>query len=1314
MTTSSTVSLAVVRANVDFDTTDAWLCLERAARVSPTAAPTESYTTVRYARSGTVVTETLTAHPASFGLVDVGASFAVEYTRAKPHSLTRIALSLAVAADTTVVVEILNPDGSWTQVATATTAAASGALEAVLDVSAPRPAVTTRATVTSTTRVLRVAPTFAEPRLRVGVALVANGTKARFTLRSSVGVPIAGVLTRAYSGSAVKRLGTGTLTSTASSTVGRVSTALATLAAQTTVLPTNMYVVLTDDSALEAEADPILYGGAHYAAFTTPKTISIVSVLCATTAAAAASIRALAFADWDVSVSSTTVSAKGQTWNVTSRSVHEVAVAWRADRVYVYCDWAAVGSFPAVDGVFPSRVISAVGQLSQTTARFASLRLRVENPTSLTTTLPAATFEPTWTAVLASNADTCDDAGLGSHSWATYTTDADAMPVLPPLVPSAVTLVRKHTHARRDKCMVFTLSTTVSLAPFTVTTFPAARSIATNAEGVVTITTEGTNVTNLRVYLNGTDVTPTPIVYPTVYDTSNVTITATAPAAIAPFEALVGESRDLVVTVGGSAGLPVSAVSVGTQTLCAATASLNDGSTSVVTVACKPTAVGASFELVLTGPDEQTVTLSKSVYVLSVPDPTLSITSVRRKTGSAFTFTATYTATGGTAAASTAYALAMSTLRFAGMTTGADTAPTVTSTVASSATVVVTATFTPTTAETTPSLGVRVSDRSGAVDSAGSMLLESTAAIGSTYAAPSGLTSFSCLDYPFPSGVVCMAGYSATMSATVAVPTSTTLSTSTAGDGYTLSSSSLSGTTLTFKLAAPSSVPAVAATAATFEFTGPDSRTFSVTLSVDSTSTMTWPTMSLGTTTDPASATIEAGTGIMTINWPLTGDVRSTNAGVGVVTFKATGADPAEASYYTYVSSTSASFVPLRIMAYQCTLTITIAPKGGRPGGTPTLRRTIDSTAVSASRIVCSRLPEAITAVEPLATSGGLFSTTSESAQALFRVSATTTDVAATYRGVAITPGAWTQSTGVIQAGVATAAAYLFASVPTALCLFFRYKTASADVQRPLYVTIAASDIESNNTLKFFTHESTFDSARSSWASCRAALKYCARDLGGSVGVVRTLLGLSKSTGNYELQARYPDASTMWQQNTDPAFTIRANFDARLVTTFVGINDSPSGVLKIDLEGVDTYARPFTIYAVRENRTTTTGDSLPTLIYTTVDGVPALVVKSKNNGTAVLKCTLPSACRLIYRYNGGDAGDLTVRLDATDQGEVAHTQSYMGEPTRTPDFVDETWNGLVIFHVSVVRAELVTSPPDTKFTSAETTALLRWARRNTQ
>jgi hypothetical protein len=334
--------------------------------------------------------------------------------------------------------------------------------------------------------------------------------------------------------------------------------------------------------------------------------------------------------------------------------------------------------------------------------------------------------------------------------------------------------------------------------------------------------------------------------------------------------------------------------------------------------------------------------------------------------------------------------------------------------------------------------------------------------------------------------------------------------------------------------------------------------------------------------------------------------------------------------------------------------------------------------------------------------------------QARFVVTATTADAAAAVRGIGFNTGAWTQSTGAIAAGVAAGSTYLFAMVPTALCLFFRYNTASADVQRPLYLTLAASRIERNNNFKFFTHESTFDARRGEWASCRAALKYCARDPGDGVGVVRTLLGLSKSTGNYELQARYPDASTMWQQNTDPAFTIRANFDARLVTTFVGINDSPSGVLKIDLEGVDAYTRPFTIYAVRESRTTTTSDSLPALIYTTVDGVPALVVQSKNNGTAVLKCTLPSACRVIYRYNGGDAGDLTVRLDATDQGDVAHTQSYMGEPTRTPDFVDETWNGLVIFHVSVVRAELVTSPPDTKFTPAESSALLTWARRNTQ
>ena len=1319
VTTSSTVSLAVVRANVDFDTTDAWLCLERAARVSPTAAPTESYTTVKYAKSGTVVTETLTAHPASFGLVDVGASFAVEYTRAKPHSLTRIALSLAVAADTTVVVEILNPDGSWTQVATATTAAASGALEAVLDVSAPRPAVTTRATVTSTTRVLRVAPTFAEPRLRVGVALVANGTKARFTLRSSVGVPIGGVLTRAYSGSAVKRLGTGTLSSTASSTVGRVSTALATLAAQTTVLPTNMYVVLTDDSALEAEADPILYGGVHYAAFTTPKTISIVSVLCATTAAAAASIRALAFADWDVSVSSTTVSAKGQTWNVTSRSVHEVAVAWRADRVYVYCDWAAVGSFPAVDEVFPSRVISAVGQLSQTTARFASLRLRVENPTSLTTTLPASAFEPTWTAVLASSADTCDDAGLGSHSWATYATAADAMPVLPPLVPSAVTLVRKHTHARRDTCMVFTLSTTVSLAPFAVTTLPAARSIATNAEGVVTITTEGTNVTNLRVYLNGTDVTPTPIVYPTVYDTSNVTITATAPAAIAPFEALVGESRDLVVTVGGSAGLPVSAVSVGTQTLCAATASLNDGSTSVVTVACTPTAVGASFELVLTGPDEQTVTLSKSVYVLSVPNPTLSITSVRRKTGSAFTFTATYTATGGSVAVRTAYALALSTLRFAGMTTGLDTAPTVTSTVASLATVVVTATFTPTTAETTPSLGVRVSDRSGAVDSAGTTILESTAAIGSTYAAPTELTSVTCLDYPFPSDVVCMAGVTAAMSATVEVPTSTTLTSATAARGYAVTLFTLTTKTLAFTLQAPASVPSASATAVTFAFSGPDGSAFSVTLPVGPTETMTWPTMTGETTTVPASAGIEVGNDTLVINWPLTGDLRTTDGGVGVVTFAKDGLS------YTRLSSTSASVVPFSFVSHSCRLTITVSPRASRTVAAQS--QTYESTTVPASRIVCSRLPTSLAITKPNFGTVG----ESETARTGFTVSVITDDSAATYRGIAITPSTWTQSTGVIASGEHTGVsadyAYLFAKVPTTLCLAFRYNTASADVQKALYATMAEENIQENNFFTFFTHE-TFpgDFNRDvigAMSNCPRVLKYCAKDLSlygqGSLGVRRTLLGRNHVNGNYELQAEYPQASAMWLQQNDPAYTTRTNFDARSITTYLGLSERKAGVLKIDLVGVHAYTRPFTIFAVRERGPRNGTDSKPVLIYKNVgvDNVATLVMQSPTSRDASITYTLPDSCRIYYRFTAGEAGDLVVQdTSGSSLASAGHTHGYTREPTRgTPDFFDDSKRGLVIFHFCVARAELVMSSISdgtaNSFTTAETTALLSWAQK---
>jgi hypothetical protein len=341
-------------------------------------------------------------------------------------------------------------------------------------------------------------------------------------------------------------------------------------------------------------------------------------------------------------------------------------------------------------------------------------------------------------------------------------------------------------------------------------------------------------------------------------------------------------------------------------------------------------------------------------------------------------------------------------------------------------------------------------------------------------------------------------------------------------------------------------------------------------------------------------------------------------------------------------------------------------------------------------------------------------------------VSVTTVDAAAIYRGIAITPSTWTQSTGVIASGAHTGVsadyAYLFAKVPTTLCLAFRY----ADVQRALYATMAENNIQENDFFQFFTHETYAGNFNSNVigaiVNCPRVLKYCAKDLslngqGGDV-VVRTLLGRNHVTGQYELQAEYPQASQMWLQQNDPAYTTRTDFDARSITTYLGLAERKAGVLKIDLVGVSAYTRPFTIFAVREVGPRNSADSRPALIYKNVGNVPTLVMQFHDGVTSrdvSITYTLPDSCRIYYRYTAGEAGDLVVQdTSGTTLASVGHTHKYMREPTRgTPDFFDDSKRGLVIFHFCVARAELVMSSGDsnTKFTAAETTALLSWAQK---
>jgi hypothetical protein len=251
----------------------------------------------------------------------------------------------------------------------------------------------------------------------------------------------------------------------------------------------------------------------------------------------------------------------------------------------------------------------------------------------------------------------------------------------------------------------------------------------------------------------------------------------------------------------------------------------------------------------------------------------------------------------------------------------------------------------------------------------------------------------------------------------------------------------------------------------------------------------------------------------------------------------------------------------------------------------------------------------------------------------------------------------------------------------------------------PLDNVIGADD---SNSHQFFTHEATFDSARSSWSQCRAALKYRAHF--GADFTTRTLLMQNSTSSKYELQDAY--ATELPKRNDE---ITAANTHVRMITTNADTNNPPAGILKLDLRLVTNYTRPFTIFGLREN--SPDSDSRPSILYVTESSAPKLVVKN-NRVTHTLACTLPASCRIIYRYTGGSDGELTV-LDSTGT-EVAtntHSLSNFGNATSTPSYTT-TANGVAIFHYCVTRAELVVSPTSRSFTNAEQAALITWAQTN--
>lgn len=1256
--TSARVSLALVRANVDFDATDTWLNLECAARSAAPVVLAAEYDAT-YVLSNAVTTGVIAANgvPASLGISGLACVSKVVYSRPEPHALSAVSIWLARDASATISVEVSETAGSWTSVATQTTTG----LERVLTVASPRPASYTRVVVSSTERVLRVAPTFVEPRLRVGVALVANGMKVRLTMRSAVG---SSSLSRALSGTptAVSAVNIGSMVTRR---VGGVQTELCTLAAQMPTLPANLYATVAG-SVVEAEPDPVIYAGVHYAALSAPTDVSIVSVLCT----ASTSTRALDFGTWSVSVARAAVSAAGQAWSVEDRDTHEVAVAWRGSGTVVYCDWVEVGTLAT-----QTRALAAVGAQGQVSARFASLRYRAEGGN---TTASVASFQPTWTAVLAASTDDCDDAGLTSHEYAAL----GPMPALPPLVP-VISVAPTYSHVLRNRSYVFTVTSPISLEPFTVTTDPASTIVVTGT--TATITTSGTSVSGLRVLLNGIDVTPASVTYPTLYDATTVSLAATAPTAIAPFEACVYATRDLALTVttlAAGTAVPVSAVSVGTLTNCTAAATRT--SSSIVTVACKATAAGASFELVLTGPDGGTVTLTKSLYVLSVPTPTLSIAAgALRAVGVQLSLVATYTV------GSATYATDMSGLGFTGLG-GA----TYSSKAASASTVLVTVTFTP--ASSAPTIGVRVSDR----DSTPATLLDASVALGVPYVVPTTLTSKTCLDYPFPGDSLCMAGIDAAMSASVAVPTGTTLTTATRGlpggpgTAYGITDATLTGTTLTFKMQPPTYVPtgAEAHTAVTFTLTGPDGHAFDVALVLTADSFLKWPSLLTSTTSEPEEIAVRASE--MTIRFPFTGDTRALGLS-GIATFD---------SGFSRADSQTGTIIPQTIVDHATTLTLTIAPRGSAPTRPipASLTQSYLSATVPASRIVDRPFPTTVRFI------GGHSHFESIMLRGDFETEKTTANASATVRGIGISEIRWEQGVPSklhINESVSQKDPFIFARVTTSVRLVF---SLSGVYQRVLAYDLPEWDagFGDSNSHEFFTHETRFDSTRSSWSLCRAALKYCTSAVTGPPPyTARTLLVQNASTSKYELQDEYTTAMTARNDEIT-----QANTHVRMITTNADTNRPPGGVLKLDLRLVTNYTRPFTIFGLRES--SPNSESKPSIVYVTESDTATLVVRSPGHEIK-LACTLPASCRIMYRYAGGltGKGELTV-LNASGNVVVTctHSMPNFGNATSTPSY-STTSNGVAIFHHCVARAELVVSP-NTQFTEIEKAALMTWAGAN--
>jgi hypothetical protein len=460
-----------------------------------------------------------------------------------------------------------------------------------------------------------------------------------------------------------------------------------------------------------------------------------------------------------------------------------------------------------------------------------------------------------------------------------------------------------------------------------------------------------------------------------------------------------------------------------------------------------------------------------------------------------------------------------------------------------------------------------------------------------------------------------------------------------------------------------------------------------------------WPDLAAtGTTSEPNEIAVRATR--LVIRWPFTGDRRVVDAMGNTATVSAG---------YAKENNTAASIVPQTIADQSCTLTLAIAPRGTAPTRPMPLRVTKEygSTTVPSSRIIERKIPTTVTV-------GAHRHANDTMLRGDFDTDKTTPDGAATARGIGIDTIRWQQGVDSkihINDSVSDKDPFIFTrGVPITIRVVI---SLSGTFQKVLsYNMPEIADSDEANSHQFFTHESTFDSARASWTAagsvCRAPIKYCTLATlprGAGLSTTRTLLVQKASTLRYELQDVYTTA--LPRQNDD---IVTADTHVRMITTRADTNGAKSGVLKLDLRSVPA-TTPFTIFGLRETDPDST--SRPSIKYIEESSQKKLSVQ--NSGTTeTLTCALPTDCRIVYTYSSTSGVIEVYRTNGTLVAEKTHTLRNFGNTTLNPDY-SGTSNGVMIFHHCVARAELVVAPGSSDFTEAQQEALITgtsaWARR---